>query len=100
MFFSYTLEPPSFCSIFSFIHCSINSSFSLASNSPRRRQLIALGGWMFHVTPVNVDETPLQDETPDMYVTRLARAKALAAADTPPPRRHRRRRRHDRCRWQ
>jgi MAF protein len=55
---------------------------SLASNSPRRRQLISLGGWMFHVTPVEVDETPLADEVPSAYVTRLATAKALAASKT------------------
>lgn len=37
---------------------------------------------MFHVTPVNVDETPRAGETPRAYVTRLATAKALAASGT------------------
>ncbi|MCI0557282.1 MAG: Maf family protein [Nitrososphaera sp.] len=55
---------------------------SLASNSPRRRQLISLGGWMFHVTPVSVDETPYPGENPRAYVIRLATAKVLAAANT------------------
>lgn len=55
---------------------------SLASNSPRRRQLIALGGWMFHVTPVEVNENPHPGETPREYVMRLAVDKALAASDT------------------
>jgi septum formation protein len=35
---------------------------------------------MFHVTSVNVDETPLPGETPRSYVVRLATAKALASA--------------------
>lgn len=50
----------------------------LASNSPRRRQLLALGGWMFSVVTADVDETPLADEMPDSYVLRLAQAKARA----------------------
>lgn len=54
---------------------------ALASSSPRRRQLLALGGWMFHVTPADVDETPLPGEAPRDYVTRLAALKALAVAD-------------------
>jgi len=37
---------------------------------------------MFHVTPVDVDETPRPGETPRTYVIRLATAKALAAAST------------------
>jgi len=52
---------------------------SLASNSPRRRQLLTLTGWMFHIVPVDVDETPQQGETPQEYVLRLAEAKARAA---------------------
>lgn len=50
----------------------------LASNSPRRRQLISLGDWDFRVTVADVDETPLADETPEEYVLRLALAKAKA----------------------
>ena len=52
----------------------------LASNSPRRRQLLALGGWMFHVRAMDVDETPLPDEDPRRYVVRLAESKARACA--------------------
>jgi septum formation protein len=52
----------------------------LASNSPRRRQLLALGGWRFTVQPVEVDERPLPGENPRVYVTRLAVDKARAAA--------------------
>lgn len=50
----------------------------LASNSPRRREMLA---WMevpFTTTAADVDETPLAGETPEVYVTRLAREKARA----------------------
>jgi len=52
--------------------------FVLASNSPRRKQLFALGGWEFDVIAADVDETPFEDESPREYVVRLAKAKALA----------------------
>jgi MAF protein len=54
----------------------------LASNSPRRRQLLALGGWMFHVRAMEVDETPRRGEAPAKYVVRLAESKARACAET------------------
>ena len=50
----------------------------LASNSPRRRQLLALG-WEFVVSVANVDESPHSNESPAEYVLRLAEAKARAA---------------------
>jgi MAF protein len=50
----------------------------LASNSPRRRQLLALGGWVFDILVSNVDETRLPDEEPASYVRRLAEQKARA----------------------
>jgi len=50
----------------------------LASNSPRRRQLLALGGWEFDSASSDVDESALPGETPAAYVVRLAREKALA----------------------
>lgn len=52
----------------------------LASNSPRRKQLLALGGWQFTVRPADVDETPFPGEDPRAYTLRLAEAKAQAAA--------------------
>jgi len=52
----------------------------LASNSPRRKELIRLTGWSFRVSPANVDETPHPGEPADQYVRRLAEAKARAAA--------------------
>ena len=50
----------------------------LASNSPRRRELLALGGWGFETRPADVDETPLAGEAPQDYVQRLAVEKARA----------------------
>jgi len=50
----------------------------LASNSPRRRQLLALGGWMFSIDAANIDESLLPGETPTAYVRRLAEEKARA----------------------
>lgn len=52
----------------------------LASNSPRRKQLLALGGWSYHIQPVDVDETPHKGESAPDYVRRLAESKARAAA--------------------
>jgi len=52
--------------------------FVLASNSPRRRQLFGLGGWDFSVIVADIDETPLENESPREYVVRLAQAKASA----------------------
>jgi MAF protein len=50
----------------------------LASNSPRRRELLALGGWPFRVQAADVDETPLDGEPAPAYVIRLAHAKVCA----------------------
>ena len=58
----------------------------LASNSPRRRQLISLGGWQFDTAPANLDESLLAGEKPADYVLRLAKAKARAAAASAGPR--------------
>lgn len=57
----------------------------LASNSPRRRQLLALTGLEFSVQPADIDETPLAAETPDTYVLRLAEGKARAILHTLQP---------------
>ncbi len=52
----------------------------LASSSPRRKELLDLGGWTFTITPAEIDETPFPDEDPRRYVLRLAEAKAGVAA--------------------
>jgi septum formation protein len=54
----------------------------LASASPRRRELIArLGVIPAGVAATDIDESPLKGELPRPYATRMAREKALAAAD-------------------
>lgn len=52
---------------------------TLASASPRRRELLArLGMVPDAVTPANIDETPLKGELPRAYAMRMGREKALA----------------------
>jgi septum formation protein len=55
----------------------------LASASPRRADLLSAAGFAFTVRPVDVDEQPLEAESPRDYVLRLACAKAAAAAAAP-----------------
>jgi len=57
----------------------------LASNSPRRRGLLALGGWSFEIAVPDVDERRLGGEAPDAYVLRLAGTKARVAASEAHP---------------
>ena len=52
----------------------------LASASPRRADLLRAAGLSFDIGPVDVDETPLDDERPRDYVLRLALEKARAAS--------------------
>jgi septum formation protein len=57
-----------------------NPSLVLASNSPRRRELLALGGWNFSTRSTEVDESQRPGEGPNAYVLRLAESKARAYA--------------------
>ena len=50
----------------------------LASNSPRRRELLALTQWNFTVSVADIDETTRENESPAEYVLRLAETKARA----------------------
>lgn len=50
----------------------------LASSSPRRAELLRQLQLEFSICVSEVDETPLSNEAPDLYVRRLAQAKALA----------------------
>ena len=52
----------------------------LASNSPRRKELITLLGLPFRTCPAEITEDPLPGEAPRAYVLRLAEGKARAAA--------------------
>lgn len=49
----------------------------LASQSPRRRELLAAAGIPHVLRPVEIDESQEEDEDPIAYVRRVARAKAL-----------------------
>lgn len=53
-------------------------AFVLASNSPRRKQLLSVGGWKFRILPADIDETPQAEEEPAAYVMRVAESKARA----------------------
>lgn len=56
-------------------------SLILASASPRRKDLLAqIGVIPAHVDPADIDETPIKDELPRIYATRLAESKAKAVA--------------------
>jgi septum formation protein len=57
------------------------NSLILASNSPRRQQLLALGGWSFSVLIADVDESQHPGEAPGDYVLRLAEMKARKSAE-------------------
>lgn len=52
----------------------------LASNSPRRRELLSLTRWTFEVIPVEIDEGLSVGEKAGPYVLRLAEHKAKEAA--------------------
>ena len=50
----------------------------LASQSPRRAEILRQAGIPFVARPASVDETPLTGEEPEAYVRRLAEEKARA----------------------
>jgi septum formation protein len=52
----------------------------LASNSPRRKELLRQIGLDFRVDPADVDESVLPGESPEGYAVRVALDKARAAA--------------------
>lgn len=65
------------------------SPFTLASASPRRRELLEQLGFRPRIRPADTDESPIAGEPPRAYVLRVARDKARAidgdvvlAADT------------------
>ncbi len=55
---------------------SIPDQIILASNSPRRQELLLLTGWIYSTSPANIDESARMAETPKEYVRRLAQEKA------------------------
>ncbi len=56
----------------------------LASQSPRRAELLRNAGYTFEVSPADVDERVRAGEPPEEYVKRLAQEKALAVLATAP----------------
>ena len=56
----------------------------LASASPRRKELLTQLGLQFHIIPSQADEVPCKNATPEAYVTRLSREKALLVAEEHP----------------
>ena len=52
----------------------------LASNSPRRKDLLTLAGLPFEIVAADINETPREGEPPRDYVRRLAEEKAVAAS--------------------
>jgi septum formation protein len=57
-----------------------NARIILASQSPRRRELLSLVGIPHEVRPADLDERALPRESPASHAERLARAKAEAVA--------------------
>ena len=58
----------------------------LASQSPRRKELLQQIGVNSESVPADIDETPLAGELPEAYVERLAREKAECVAAVKPGR--------------
>lgn len=60
-------------------------TFWLASNSPRRREMISWLGWSFRTAPSRVDESARAGEAALDYVQRIALAKSLAEVEDAGP---------------
>ncbi|MCK9418481.1 MAG: Maf family protein [Nitrospirae bacterium] len=61
-------------------HNAKNKTIILASNSPRRKELLRQIGLDFRVDPADVDERILPGESPEEYAVRVALDKARVAA--------------------
>src|ERR1041385_6427214 len=55
----------------------------LASQSPRRSEILQQAGIPFVVRAIPVDESPLPAESPEDYVRRLAESKAMVVEAAP-----------------
>jgi len=56
-------------------------SLILASQSPRRKELLAILGIPFEVIPANIAEVPGPGETAEQFVVRAAREKGIEVGD-------------------
>ncbi|PKN87679.1 MAG: septum formation protein Maf [Chloroflexi bacterium HGW-Chloroflexi-8] len=61
-----------------------NEPWILASNSPRRKELLGLFNHPFVIMPADVEESLLPGENPSDYVSRLAQTKASVISSTNP----------------
>lgn len=61
-----------------------NIDLILASGSPRRRDILAAMGLKFAVEPADIDESVQAGESPEAYVSRMARSKAQKCAEQHP----------------
>jgi len=57
----------------------VDPKLYLASNSPRRKELLSLVVWEYTLLPSQVDEAPLSNEDGVEYVKRIAKSKAFRA---------------------
>ena len=58
----------------------LNQKLMLASGSPRRKELLSWLDLPFETCSVDIDESPLNGEEPDLYVLRLSSLKAKEAS--------------------
>lgn len=58
-----------------------NEKIILASGSPRRRQFLEEMGIEFQVEFADINEQPMNKESPDDFVSRMAKEKAMAVAE-------------------
>src|SRR5262249_42738633 len=58
----------------------LQSNLVLASQSPRRLELLSVLGYAFTVIPSSIDEIPSSDEGPETFVVRVAREKGMEVA--------------------
>jgi septum formation protein len=52
----------------------------LASQSPRRKELLSILGYPFTVVPASIDEIPVVGEDPETFASRVAREKGMEVA--------------------
>ena len=58
----------------------MSNTLILASQSPRRKELLSQLGFQFQCCPADIDESIIENETAEQYVARLALEKANAVA--------------------
>ena len=61
---------------------AVSANITLASASPRRRELLDILGLQFEIRPADLDEEPLHGEVPEDMVKRLSAEKAKVIAAT------------------